>query len=235
MRRHPPSRYQVVTFRKRELITGTRTRVQADTRALEHACHTNESAEVWKCLRGIRQTQLNVVHPPGTTLGVVLIGCSSMKLDRRAPARELYTSPIFRKTLELALCFTPPERVFVTSAKHGLLALDQEVDPYDETVSTKLGMRMQWAQDVLIALERRMSYRFDPARRPPPIDVPALRGLHVMLMMGERYGRPIQEQAPTGWKFSTPLAGLEIGERLRWLNRALAQQARVAKRKGRAR
>lgn len=64
---------------------------------------------------------------------IVCIACGESKLDRAAPAGELYTSDAFKKNLEAALALVDGDRsrVFVISAKHGYLPLDQVVDPYE--------------------------------------------------------------------------------------------------------
>lgn len=64
-----------------------------------------------------------------------IIPCGADKLDTAAPAADLYTSSTFRSTLAAALTLVDPAHVLVLSAKHGLVALDTVVDPYD----TKMG------------------------------------------------------------------------------------------------
>ncbi|MET1087465.1 MAG: DUF6884 domain-containing protein [Arthrobacter sp.] len=44
----------------------------------------------------------------GITVG--LVGCASQKLQRPAPARELYASQLFRKASAYAGCGRSPER-----------------------------------------------------------------------------------------------------------------------------
>lgn len=66
---------------------------------------------------------------PGDTY--VIIPCSGAKLDRSAPARQLYTGSLFRLALAAALNLTDAELVRVLSARHGLVGLDTELAPYD--------------------------------------------------------------------------------------------------------
>lgn len=77
---------------------------------------------------------------------VGLIGCGKDKLDRAAPAKELYTGPFFKLTKRW---ITHPGRVDewgILSAKHGLVLPDEVVSPYDVTLSgmprTKI---LKWA------------------------------------------------------------------------------------------
>lgn len=64
---------------------------------------------------------------------LVVIACGADKLNRPAPARELYTSPHFRHALRAAQAYAgrTDSAVRILSAKHGLLELDTIVTPYD--------------------------------------------------------------------------------------------------------
>ena len=62
---------------------------------------------------------------------IAIVACGQSKTDYPAPARELYTSSTFR--LNLAAAEAIAGRVLVLSARHGLVELDQVLDPYDTT------------------------------------------------------------------------------------------------------
>lgn len=71
---------------------------------------------------------------------LVLIPCGAAKAATPMAAADLYTSSTFRMVLEAARSIVRPygagdECIFVVSAGHGLVALDQVVAPYD----TKMG------------------------------------------------------------------------------------------------
>lgn len=81
-----------------------------------------------------------------------LVGCVKTKLDRRVPAKDLYTSPLFRgrRAFVEASC----EQWFILSAKHGLLSPAEEVEPYDETLKAGSPQeRRAWAERVLHKLD----------------------------------------------------------------------------------
>jgi hypothetical protein len=61
----------------------------------------------------------------------VIIPCGAAKGDRRSAAKDLYLSSNFALTLTAALAVDDDVTVLILSALHGLLALDDEVDPYD--------------------------------------------------------------------------------------------------------
>lgn len=66
--------------------------------------------------------------------GLVVVGCGRGKLGHRAQAAELYTGQHFTACLQTALAIAPPEAVRILSAKHGLVGLADELDPYDVTL-----------------------------------------------------------------------------------------------------
>jgi len=77
-----------------------------------------------------------------------LVGCVKSKLDHPAAARDLYTSPLFfgRRTWVEGSC----DRWFIISAKHGLVAPDQRLEPYEYTLKGKgVAIKRAWAERVL--------------------------------------------------------------------------------------
>lgn len=62
---------------------------------------------------------------------LVIIPCGAAKRAHRSPAGQLYTGSYHRACRAWALSVVPSARVYILSAKHGLLALDDPVDPYD--------------------------------------------------------------------------------------------------------
>lgn len=64
---------------------------------------------------------------------IVVIACGAAKLDRAAPAAELYTSSHFALMLRAARRIAEEKagRVLILSALHGLVECDRELAPYD--------------------------------------------------------------------------------------------------------
>lgn len=61
-----------------------------------------------------------------------VVPCGAAKLDREAPARDLYTSDHFRRQLRAAeLACEEGDVVLVLSALYGLVELDEVLEPYD--------------------------------------------------------------------------------------------------------
>jgi hypothetical protein len=65
---------------------------------------------------------------------IFLISCSQGKLSSAAPASEIYTSPLFQKSLSYARKKGPDENIKILSAKYELIDLDQVIEPYDMTL-----------------------------------------------------------------------------------------------------
>ena len=66
---------------------------------------------------------------------IVLISCVSKKLVHAAKVRDIYVSPLFRLNLAYAESLKP-DAIYVLSAKHGLLPLDDQIEPYELTLNT---------------------------------------------------------------------------------------------------
>ena len=84
-----------------------------------------------------------------------LVGCVKSKRGSAAPAADLYTSALFhgRRRWVEASC----SRWYVLSAKHGLVAPDEMLDPYDETLTTKGSReRRAWADRALVQLRNEL-------------------------------------------------------------------------------
>lgn len=155
---------------------------------------------------------------------VGLISCCGPKLTRPAPARELYTSSLFVKSLDLATrrC----DHVYVISALHGLLDLDHVTKPYDFTMKERSkSERTHWGKQIASKLVDRYGDAFD-VEIYAGIDYasPVRMALRTYKGHGKRVGRD------DGWRgldgeIVEPMAGMMVGERLRWLKRELETRA----------
>jgi hypothetical protein len=66
----------------------------------------------------------------------VIIPCGNSKLGTAAPASEFYTGSMFQDSLRTARKLFSDDRIYIMSAKHGIVPLDKVLEPYD----VKLGM-----------------------------------------------------------------------------------------------
>ncbi len=135
---------------------------------------------------------------------VVCISCVKSKRPRRSRAEELYTSLLFRMSLAYAKS-VEPDRILILSAKHGVLALSDEVAPYELTLN-RMGKaeRLAWADRVLGQLRERANLAED----------------EFVFLAGQRYRENLM---PHIRHASVPMEGLAFGEQLQWLKRQLAR------------
>jgi hypothetical protein len=142
-----------------------------------------------------------------------LVACSAQKLDHAAPARELYCSPLFRRSL----AYAEPRcaRVYVLSARHHLVALDAVLEPYEQRLSSIKRERRRWACVVAAAIEARHGH-----------------DVQLLLLAGREYTAPLIQEVAHWWPIGAwrervrlPLERMQVGERLRWLNDQLARSA----------
>jgi hypothetical protein len=61
----------------------------------------------------------------------VVIACGRQKVVRPARALDLYRGPLFRAAREWALSVTIPERIWILSARWGLVPARGWLEPYD--------------------------------------------------------------------------------------------------------
>jgi len=80
---------------------------------------------------------------------IVLLSCTKSKLDKPAPAKDMYSpSPMFQKTKAYGEGLKP-DKMFILSAKYGLLPMDKQIEPYDLTLKTmKSDEKNQWGDMV---------------------------------------------------------------------------------------
>lgn len=92
---------------------------------------------------------------------VVFISCVSKKLSRKAKAQDLYVSPLFKLNLAYAKKLKP-NKIFILSAKHGLLRLTDVITPYDTTLNTMHDReRRAWGAKVMKQLEGKVNLKKD--------------------------------------------------------------------------
>ena len=139
---------------------------------------------------------------------IVLVACVKEKNARPMPARDLYSSDWFQKASAYAERMA--DEWYVLSARHGLVAPDTVIAPYDETLNNMpVAARRAWARRVLGDLHRWL--------RP---------GDHVLMLAGTKYREhlvaPIRHM---GCEVEVPMKGLRFGEQKRWLKRQLGESS----------
>jgi hypothetical protein len=133
-------------------------------------------------------------------VAALLLGCVATKRACRAPARDLYCSPLWVGRRKYAESTGRPW--FILSALHGLVEPLRNLDPYDlaltELVATD---RRRWGESVVVELAARVHLDH------------AVLEVHA----GSAYRNAIEEPlCRRGARMSVPLAGLGLGQQLAW-------------------
>lgn len=133
---------------------------------------------------------------------VVLVGCVAAKLDRPAPARDLYTSTLFRLRRRYAEQHAP-DRWAILSALHGLVGPDQELRPYNWRLADyRPRDRWSWSFRAFDAVVDRFG-------RPG--------SLRLEIHAGEEYWRDLAHYLrQDGAEVEIPTRGMAIGRQLQW-------------------
>ena len=106
-----------------------------------------------------------------TLPNLILVGCVKTKRKGRSAAKDLYTSSLWRARRAYAEQFGVPW--YILSAKHGLLAPETVIRPYDLALrDLRAAERRKWSQRVLDALTA---------------EVPVLEGITVEIHAGKAY------------------------------------------------
>lgn len=129
---------------------------------------------------------------------IVLISCVSQKLSHRAKAKDLYVSTLFRLNLKYAKLLNP-DAIYILSAKYGLLSLEQEIEPYEQTLNNMRSDEIKdWARKVIAQLD----------------EVASLEMVEFTFLAGDKYRKYL---LPHTKNSVIPLKGLRIGEQLQRL------------------
>lgn len=134
---------------------------------------------------------------------IALVGCCKPKLQKPAPARELYLSRLF--TLSLKLAERDHDHAYVVSAEYGLVDLDRVISPYDKRMSD-IGKEWKavWGSQIWSSIME----RHPKAPRA------------ITFLCGADYADPIRaagHRAPAIDTFAYPMARMQIGQRLSFL------------------
>jgi cytoplasmic iron level regulating protein YaaA (DUF328/UPF0246 family) len=126
---------------------------------------------------------------------IVLISCVSKKMPYKAKAKGLYISTLFKLNFKYAKSLNP-DKIFILSAKYGLLNPEQEIEPYNETLNTKSTQEIKnWSQKVLIDLKKQTDFEND----------------EFIFLAGTKYRKFLTSHIKN---YKVPLEGLTIGRQL---------------------
>lgn len=159
---------------------------------------------------------------------VGLVACCSSKLTRAAPAWQLYTSPLFRLSVAYLTQKVGVDRWYVLSAKHGLVAPETVIEPYDETL-TKLGKAEREAWGERVAEQIYAEWR------------KCGTDWRMQVLADKSYCQPLRKALNAkvnplanicALRIFEPLQWKAIGERLSWLSSQLGRGGKATRKSG---
>jgi cytoplasmic iron level regulating protein YaaA (DUF328/UPF0246 family) len=141
---------------------------------------------------------------------IILIACSSRKLNRRAQAKDLYTGPLFKLCWAYALK-ERPDKIYILSALHGLLDPETDIDPYNVALKSPPKLDPSSPVKVLTAKEKK---RWGNQVIAALSAVTDLRRDEFIVLAGKEYIKPLADNLS---HLRDPLQGLNRGKRLAFL------------------
>ena len=116
---------------------------------------------------------------------------------------DLYVSTLFKLNLKYANSINPDE-IYVLSAKHGLLELEREIKPYEQTLNNMRANEVRaWANNVLQQLQ----------------SIASVEEAEFIFLAGDKYRKYLLPHIKNA---VVPLEGLRIGEQLQRLKEFIA-------------
>jgi hypothetical protein len=117
--------------------------------------------------------------------------------------RDLYIGTLFKLSLKYARR-QQARKIFILSAKHGLLTLRKKIAPYNRTLNQMSSEQVKrWANQVLGQLKKRANVERD----------------RFIFLAGEKYRKDLMAQRLRHVK--VPMKGKAIGKQLQFLKKSL--------------
>lgn len=134
---------------------------------------------------------------------VALISCGKEKLKGIHAARDMYTSPRFKMSLQAGRCF---DSTFILSAYYGLLKPTNSIATYDMTFENMFAdERRAWARRVIRQVRRHIP-----------------RGSRLYFLCPKPYREPLAELLRLdGYACVETFKGLNRGKQMSWLKKAV--------------
>lgn len=126
---------------------------------------------------------------------IVFLSCVKTKADKTCCAKDMYTSPLFKKSYAYAKSLKP-RKIYILSALYGLLEVDDVIDPYEKTLTgASVTECKNWAYKVYKQLEAKNT------------DF----GEEAIFLCGDKYRKYLM---PKFEKATAPLEGVSFGNQL---------------------
>jgi len=129
---------------------------------------------------------------------IVLISCVSKKQSCKSRVRDFYISTLFKLNLKYAEKLEP-NGIYVLSAKYVLLSLDEEIEPYNQTLNEMSAAKIKsWSDEILLQINHFSD----------------IKNTKYIFLAGDKYRKYL---LPHLKDYAIPLKGLAIGKQLKKL------------------
>ena len=147
---------------------------------------------------------------------ICLISCVSQKTNYKNPCKDLYISPLFKKTWAYVSQIERPHGVYILSALHGLIRYDTVIEPYDKTLLDMSKEEcLEWAEKV----KKQLTETFVKDGR-------TLEDYHFSIFAGSKYYENLLDffpdkelvfgTLPIGKRLGALTTSLRTGKKLVW-------------------
>lgn len=133
---------------------------------------------------------------------IALVACAKGKLSRPVAARDLYISPLFKKSRRWAEqnC----DEWYILSAKYGLVHPFKRLVRYEKTLNSMSSRKKkEWAKNVFRQMKKAGVIK---------------AGVQFVWLAGQSYKENLSSLLKS-FAQRDPMKGLRMGERLRWLSK----------------
>ena len=147
---------------------------------------------------------------------ICLISCVSQKTNYKNPCKDLYISPLFKKTWAYVSQIERPHGVYILSALHGLIRYDTVIEPYDKTL---LDMSKEECLEWVEKVKKQLTETFVKDGR-------TLEDYHFSIFAGSKYYENLLDffpdkelvfgTLPIGKRLGALTTSLRTGKKLVW-------------------
>ena len=136
-----------------------------------------------------------------STFDYAFISCVKMKSENATLAKDLYISPLFKKAYAYAMKYVDENKIFILSAKYGLLPALAPAPPlYEMTLKNKSKeQRKLWAYNIYLEMQKQNISTESK----------------ILILAGMEYREFICRFLPNSF---CPVTGLSIGRMLKFYN-----------------
>ena len=137
----------------------------------------------------------------GKSLGdydYAFISCVKTKRAYPCKAKDMYISPLFKKAYNYAVKRVPEERIYILSAKYGLIPGEKIIEPYEKTISHARQIEQKiWSYRIIKEMNL---YGISKKSK-------------ILILAGGGYRKYIERVLPNA---DCPVRGLTIGQMLKF-------------------